>query len=373
MVCRFFLAFFTFFNCFSLPLFEHFPALEEKIAYLKNIANLPTPVHALSSFNGCSVFIKRDDLTGSGDNYGGNKCRKLPFVLADALAKNTEMIITVGGTGSNHCVATACYCNMLNIPCRLYLKKQAQSEVVKQNLILDRYYNADIIVCATHAQRTEKINDYTASHENCYVIPAGASTVFGSLGYVNAALELKDQINNGLIPEPDYIFLPIGSCGTTAGLLLGLQLAGIASKIVAVTTFPVNDNDYFTQEVQKLFTETNNLLHDASPTIPLFEFPSEQLIIDTRFCGTAYGVTTVEAQDAKNFMQEIATIILETTYSAKAFAGLLSFAQCLDAKNKTVLFWNTYCGLDFSHITEAIDYKHLPQEVHDYFEGGYTP
>lgn len=361
-----------FFNCFSLPLFDYFPELKQKIAYVETIANIPTPVQPLSIFNDCSVFIKRDDLTGFGIHYGGNKCRKLPFVLADALAKEVKAVITVGATGSNHCVATACYCTMLNIPCRLYVKKQAQSEVVKQNLKLYAYYNADITVCATHQDRTEKINDYTASHDNCYVIPAGASTPLGSLGYVNAALELKEQIDAGLIPEPDYIFLPIGSCGTTAGLLLGMCIAGINSKIVAVTTFPVNDPFYFADEVQKLFEETNNLLHDASPTVPLFEFPKDQLTIDADFCGTSYGESTLESQKAEEYMQTTAGITLETTYSAKAFACLLSCIQRLDAQNKVVLFWNTYCGLDFSTLTETIDYKSLPQELHDYFEGDYT-
>jgi D-cysteine desulfhydrase len=161
--------------------------------------------------------------------------------------------------------------------------------------------------------------------------------------------------------------LPIGSCGTTAGLLLGLQMIQSSAKIIAVTTYPAEDTSSFSNQVEELFTETNIFLNSLCSRIPLFEFPHEQLIIDPDFCGAQYGLTTPVAQAAHALMRDVVGISLEATYSAKAFACLL-FRIEHEESDAVVLFWDTYCGLDFSSLTQAIDYTTLPAEVHDYFK-----
>jgi len=359
--------FFIWFESQSIPLFDYYPDLKNNIGYLEELTNLPTPVQLVSNFNNCSLSIKRDDLTALNNRYGGNKCRKLAFILADALQKKAECVITLGATGSNHCVATACHCNALNIPCKVFVKDQPNSDVVQQNLKLCAFYGADIIFCNSHDERKEKIDTFIKDNANTYLIPTGGSTALGALGYVDAALELKKQIDNNVIPEPDIIVLPIGSCGTTAGLLLGLQLANITSKIVAVATFP-DGVEYFDKTVKKLFAETNILLNSISPSIPLFDFPESQFIIDTRYCGSQYGMPTQESEYALEYMKQNFSINLENTYSAKACASALNFCEHPHTQKVHVLFWNTYCGLDFFASTATVDYTTLPKEVHHYFE-----
>lgn len=348
----------------SSHLFENYKELKGKIAHVQ-IANLPTPINKFSKLN--NIFIKRDDLAGYENLYGGNKVRKLEFLLADALKQGVKQIITWGCVGSNHAVATACYSKQLGLNCFLMLLNQSNSPVVKQNLLLDYYFGSTMQLYDNNKQRVEALEIILASNKDTYFIPTGGSVPLGCLGYVNAALELKWQIDNGIMPEPDYIYLPVGSCGTTAGLLLGLKLAKIKSKIIAVTVYPQSIK-HFSDNIEKLFVATNKLLNDLSKDISVFEFSKEQLIINKDFCGVSYGVITPEAQEAMLLMKSDEDINLEGTYSAKAFAALIA-----DVKNNyinkssIVLFWNTYCGLDFSKFTSDIDYKNLPAKLHKYF------
>jgi D-cysteine desulfhydrase len=184
------------------------------------------------------------------------------------------------------------------------------------------------------------------------------------LGFVNAALEFRAQIDQGIMPMPDAIYLPVGSCGTVAGLLLGMQIAGITSRVEGIV---VVENERLAV-IQELFTQTNELLHSFDPTIPLYKFPEQQLHLNTDFCGTVYGQPTAEGMHALTLLKEYEEITLEGTYSAKAFAALINDCQNGAIKpDQVVLFWNTYCGLDFSHLTDTVDYHELPLPAYQYF------
>lgn len=357
----------------AIPLFEYNTNLEKAIPYVQ-LASLPTPIYECygleTTLGHPHIFVKRDDLTAGGQNlYGGNKVRKLEFLLGDALAHNAKRIITFGCTGSNHALATACYSHQLGLDCLLMLKHQPNSAVVRQNLLLDTYFGATIELFPNNQKRAAALKTLLAEDKESYFFPTGGSVGLGALGYVNAALELRDQIHNGLLPYPDYIYVPVGSCGTVAGLLLGLQLAELNCHIIAVVVEPAEDPNVFKNRTEQLFKDANQLLHKAHTTIALYDFPQDQITFNHEFKGPNYGVLIPEAQDAINLAETTEKITLEGTYSAKGLAAIKKdIAEDKINKNQTILWWNTYCGLDFSSLTATIDYKNLPSEVHNYFE-----
>ncbi len=374
MFVKSFMTFNLFSWCFitALPLFEHYPVLQTRIPYVQ-LAQLPTPITrccAMQQDLHCpAIFIKRDDATGSCGLYGGNKVRKLEFLLGDALQRGARKIITFGCVGTNHGLATACYSKKLGLDCLLMLKHQPNSPIVRQNLLLDHYFKAEIAVYNNDAERMEALNLFLETDADSYFFPTGGSVPLGVLGYVNAALEFKKQIEDAVMPEPDYIYMPIGSCGTVAGLLLGFRLVGIKSKIVAVAVEPEKKEYALEECTKKLFYETNELLHGYDGTIPLFEFPDEQLIISKDFCGIEYGAWLPSVKCAADYFQETENIVLEGTYSAKAVAALMhDIKNKVRKKDEVMLLWNTYCGLDFSSLIDTIDYKELNPAVHGYFE-----
>lgn len=356
----------------ALPLFEEYQELNDTIPYIQ-LANLPTPInrchHLEEALGYHTIFIKRDDLTGSGDLYGGNKVRKLEFLLADAVQSGAKKIITFGCVGTNHGLATACYSQQLGLDCLLMLKNQPNSQVVRQNLLLDHYFGADIKIYSNNSVRKAALDGMLENNNDTYFIPTGGSNACGVLGYVNAAFELKEQIKEGSMPEPDVIYLPAGSCGTTAGLLLGFRLANISSKIIAVAVEPEEQLNVFAENIKRLYFEANQLLNSCSSAIPLLPFPDAQLIINKDFCGTEYGLWLRPGDDAARLMKNEEGIVVEGTYSAKSVAALIAdIKDGIRKENEVILIWNTYCGLDFSHLTSNIDYKKLNSEVHRYFE-----
>jgi D-cysteine desulfhydrase len=249
------------------------------------------------------------------------------------------------------------------------LKPQPNTWVVRQNLLLDRYFGAEVVLFPDNATRTVALGQLLAADRDAYFIPTGGSTRIGALGYVNAAFELREQINKGVMPQPDVIYLPVGSCGTTAGLLLGLALAQLPIKIVAVGVEPEETPDEFAVTTRNLFREANQLLNSLSPSVPLVAFPEDQFKVTKDFCGPEYGAWIPEGDAATTLMLETEDIVTEGTYSAKPIAAL-----CADIKNgvrsndEVILLWNTYCGADFSHITKTVDYKCLNTGVHKYFK-----
>lgn len=356
----------------AMSLFRAHIDLKKTIPHI-TLAALPTPITRCSNLEKAlhckALFMKRDDLTGSGGLYGGNKVRKLEFLLGDASKHNAKTIITYGCFGTNHGLATACYAHALGYDCILMLKPQPNSPVVRQNLLLDHYFNATIQIFPDNASRNEARKILLQENPDAYFFPTGGSTPLGALGFVNAVFELKEQIMQGLLPEPDYIYVALGSAGTTAGLLLGLRLTGLRSQICAIAVEPEEKPHEFEDNVYNLFVGTNQLLRAHDVTIPLFEFPHYQINFDTSLVGPDYGVWIPEGDKAMQLMQETEGITMEGTYSAKMVAGFVAdIKNNVIKKDAVVLLWNTYCGLDFSHITSQVDYKDLNPELHSYFE-----
>ncbi|MBD3350118.1 MAG: pyridoxal-phosphate dependent enzyme, partial [Candidatus Lokiarchaeota archaeon] len=222
---------------------KEYPLLMQKYSGLKDIpkikmANLPVPVERLEGleteldFKG--IFIKREDL--SHDEYGGNKARKYEYQMADILNKKRKRVMTFGGLGSNQVLANAVYCHEFGLQPVGFVDWQPLTPHVRENLLLDHYYGSELIYRKSMFSLILSMLWYYITKRDTYLVWAGASTPLGTLGFVDAAFELKEQVKSGEVAEPDYLFVADGSTGTTAGLTLGCELAGLKTKIFGVLT-----------------------------------------------------------------------------------------------------------------------------------------
>lgn len=338
-----------------------------------NLGTFPTPICKLNNLGSelgiDQLYMKCDNKCGitttSGQYFGGNKIRKLEFLLADALKQNKHSVITIGCAGSNHVVATGSSCAQCDLKCHAIIRNQPNSPVAQRNLKLMCHYNIALHPVTSSEERNHLYSTFTdpTTNEKPYQIPVGGSCPIGVLGFVNAAFELKEQIENRLLPEPDYIFVPVGSCGTSAGLLLGLKLAQLKSKVISVAIEP-DTTHFYTSRIKELYTQTAQLLQITD--LPILS--DDDICIEYAHTGLEYGQWTDEAYQAIELLKYHEKIILDGTYSAKAFAALLDYANNRFLDNKTVLFWNTFCAEDFTSITDTIDYHKLPDALQQYFD-----
>ncbi|HWI60072.1 MAG TPA: pyridoxal-phosphate dependent enzyme, partial [Bacillota bacterium] len=224
----------------SLPLFQKLPQLAARLPYV-SLGRLPTPVERLAEVGAAigldSLYIKRDDL--SGLVYGGNKVRKLEFLLGAALNAGAREVVTLGFAGSNHALATALYANQLGLRSTSLLMPQVNARYLRRNLLAGYYHKAELQHVANLPLLAFGLVRKLLQGKRQFgvfprIIPAGGSCPPGVLGYVNAALELGEQIRAGAMPEPDRIYVPMGSMGTAVGLMLGLRMAGLQSQVIAV-------------------------------------------------------------------------------------------------------------------------------------------
>ncbi len=352
------------------PLFEEYPRLKPNLPHIALVQK--TNVQHLKSLgaelNLAQLYIKRDDQTSA--TYGGNKPRKLEFLLADALKKQKSEVLTIGGTGSNHCLATAIFAKQLNLHPVLLLFNQPVTADVQEKLLIFQSLGAEL-----HGPYGEiwALGHYMFSRrKNTYFIPGGGSSPLGVIGFVNAAFELKSQVEAGEIDKPDYVFVTSGSLGTTAGLILGSKLARLETTIIGVRVVPkifalYNRTFSFANAALKLAQKTLKFMRKHDESIPRVQLP-KSIILD-EFYGGKYGKVTPEGMEALNLMKKYENITLDTTYTAKCFAGLLDFVKQKRIADKTILFWNTYNSQEISHLkSPTITYKDLPKSFHSIFE-----
>lgn len=274
----------------------------------------PTPIRKLESISrlvGREVYIKRDDLTGLG--LGGNKIRKLEFLLAQAKAQGAEIVFTTGGAQSNHAMLTAAAAGKLGMKAILVLKQRGVTACVG-NQLLERLMGTDV--------RFVDTDDYADIYEEMdrigrelgrpyYKIPCGGSNALGALGYVDCAREIAGQ---GL--HFDHIVCAEGSGGTMAGLALGARLFLPGTKVHGMMV----DTDPFDQITPELMRQAAQLL-EASVEIT----PRDYSLRD--MCGPGYAIPSQAGNAAVALMAEREGIFLDPVYTGKAFAGLLEMAE----------------------------------------------
>lgn len=337
------------------------------------LAALPTPVEAhpevAAAYGMAGMFVKRDDRTHAC--YGGNKVRKLGFLLAHAKRNGYRAVMTFGGAGSNHALATALFARELDMRALLVLGPQYNSRHVRENLLCDLLVEAELHPCPWRdTARTAARAAHKALRQDGrlpYMIPPGGSSPLGMAGYVNAAFELRRQVDAGLLSEPDVIYVASGTMGTCAGLALGLCAAGMKAQVMAVrvTTPPYTSLEH----ARTLFSAANGLLHQADPAFPLLDWEVDRLVIREEFFGAEYALFTPEGMAARRRAREEMGLQLEGTYTGKTFAALLADADAGRLAGKSVLFWNTYAGDDtpLARAAAAQDWHALPETLHPYF------
>ncbi len=339
------------------PLYRAYPAFHSQLSH-STLGDLPTPLSRLSQLEGhvnnsCKLFLKDDGVTGrltnKGRTFGGNKIRKLEFLLADAIDNGVRSVMTYGGIGSNHVVATAVCAKYVGLRTIAMLSPQDVTEVVKRNMLLMHDNDVEMILNPNRETRgIQTVCSYVQSKYNHgdmpYFIPTGGSCSIGIVGFVNAAFELKEQIANGEMPEPDYIYVAVGSCGTIAGLTLGARAAGLKSKVIGVAVEPENELITFARMSITLIQETNDLLCKKDAAFPQFDWHEDDVQILNGFGGPDYGVVTQDALIAIDIFGQTENIQLDTTYTGKAAAGMLAEIKSGKRNGNVVLFWNTFCA-----------------------------
>ena len=355
-----------------IPLFEHYPLLGDKLPYI-SLGELPTPVEKLDRLGGDigleHLYIKRDDLTGKV--YGGNKVRKLEFLLGRALRTRAKEVLALGFAGSNHALATAIYARQVGLKSISMLMPQPNAYYVRRNLLMSHYCGAELhqhrnVPSLTMGTIYQLLRHKLKHGHFPQTITAGGSSPLGVAGFVNAAFELKEQIMEGKMPEPDRIYVPLGTMGTAVGLTLGLKVAGLKSRVISVRVI----GDKFANGIKmvKLFHETNSLLHSLDPSFPEVEFFEKDTDIRHDFLGQGYAHFTKEGMKAVTRVKKNEGIKLDGTYTGKTFAALIDDAENQDLRDKVVLFWNTCNSRDFSDVIATVDYRRLPRCFHRYFE-----
>ena len=360
----------------GLAIERAFPALCGRLPRA-HLTRLPTRVHRLARLG---AAVGRDDLWVKRDNesgvlYGGNKPRKLEFLLGEALARGKRSVITSGGIGTHHGLATAICARSLGLRTMLLLLKQPLTEHVRRHLLLDYAAGAELYYGASVPRLVVRGLCLYAREgwrgQLPYIIPTGGTSARGTLGYVNAAFELREQIVAGQVPEPEWIFVPMGSGGTVAGLVLGAKLAGLRCRVVAVLVSDILPPS--PKSLARLANRTLRLLRRYADGIPSLTVAAEEFHVLRDYVGPAYGAPTDAARRARDVMQELEGIHLETTYTAKCAAAMLAHVPTA-AYRGTVLFWNTYSSVDAAaHLGPLPDFRSLPQPLHQFFTGPVVP
>jgi len=357
----------------SFALERAFPELHGKLPRVP-LTTLPTRVHRLERLGAdlgtTQLWVKRDD--ESCLLYGGNKPRKLELILGDALAKGKKTVLTSGGIGTHHGLATALCARSLGLRTILLLLKQPVTEGVRQSLLLDFAAGAELVYGPSVLRLTGRGLRIAGRElwrdEFPYIIPTGGTSALGNIGYISAAFELRDQIAAGELPEPAYIFVPLGSGGTVAGLLAGLKLAGLRSRVVAVLVTDILAPG--AHRLALLANQSLRLLRRWLPDLPGGRVASGDVTIVPGYIGAGYGAPTKAGESALRRILDREGIHLDSTYTAKCFAALLDSVQGAPYRDAPVLFWNTYNGIDIAaRLAPLPDYHALPPAFHPFFAG----
>lgn len=301
------------------------PELAPTLPHLA-LSSGPTPVRRLSAIDttGAELWVKDDSEFGDG-GWGGNKVRKLEWLLPDALRQERRTIVTVGGLGTNWGLAAALYGREHGLKTVLALIDQPMDDHVEQQLERLRASGAELHFTHTKAQTILRAPLILARHFSGfrppYLLPAGGSSAVGALGYVEAALEIAAQVRAGELPEPTHIVTAVGSGGTVAGLSLGLRLAGLSTRVVGVV---VNDTLRLDEwAITKLANRATELLRERGANLPEILSTTGNLDIETDWLGPGYGEPTPEGSAALKLSAEYEHLNLEPVYTAKAMAALL--------------------------------------------------
>jgi D-cysteine desulfhydrase family pyridoxal phosphate-dependent enzyme len=298
-----------------------------------SIAHLPTAVEDLprltQELGGPRLLVKRDDQTGLA--FGGNKTRKLEFLVAEAQKQGARTLITAGAVQSNHCRQTAAAAARFGFDCILILSGERPSQA-SGNLLLDRVLGVQIL-WAKHEERDEVLQETfqeaDATNRKPYLIPFGGSNPVGAAAYAYAMQELLGQGH-----QPDIIVFPSASGGTQAGLVAGARLFGFGGQVLGISVG--EPAGVLRKRVADLAGKVAELLGEDITFLP------DQILVNDDFIGEGYGVMGDAEKKAIRLFARMEGLFLDPVYTGRAAAGLISLIRKgFFRSDQTVLFWHT--------------------------------
>lgn len=291
------------------------------------LANTPTPLQKMERLSrqaGVEIFFKRDDFTGS--ELSGNKVRKLEFILADALAKGADMVITCGGAQSNHCRAAALAAVRAGLSSLLLLRTDnpANPPALSGNILLDRLAGSDIVWITPEQYRARddiferEAQRLRSQGRKPYIIPEGGSTALGAWGYVAEMEELVADLRrlDGDDVKPTTVVCATGSGGTTAGLALGALLSGAEIRVVGVNV--CDDREYFVATIDSICRQFN----ETWPSVLAGGIPTYDIL--DGYVGRGYALSRPEELALLRDLVRLEGVVLDPVYTGKAYFGMMT-------------------------------------------------
>ena len=299
-----------------------------------HFAHLPTPVEELPRLSellgGPRLFIKRDDQTGLA--FGGNKTRKLEFLVAEAREQGARTLISGGAIQSNHCRQTAAAAARFGFECILVLTGEMPQQI-SGNILLDQLFGASIVNVPDRKDRDrilqKTFEQARAEGKKPYLVPYGGSSPTGALGYAFAIEELLKQ---GV--DAGYIVFGTSSGGTHAGLLLGERMFGFKGKVLGISID--EPEEWLKKNISALASAASEKLG------PRIEFKPEDVLANDTYCRPGYGVLTGAEREAVQLFARYEGVLLDPVYTGRAAAGMIDLIRKgFFKKSETVLFWHT--------------------------------
>jgi D-cysteine desulfhydrase family pyridoxal phosphate-dependent enzyme len=299
-----------------------------------HFAHLPTRIEELprlaEHLNGPRIFVKRDDQTGLA--FGGNKTRKLEFLVAEALDQGAQTLITGGALQSNHCRQTAAAAARFGLDCILVLNG-VMPDQPSANLLLDQMFGAEIVTIQDRALRDQTLQQTyetaLADGRKPYLVWYGGSSPTGALGYAFAMQEFVEQNIRA-----DWIVFGTSSGGTHAGLVLGQRVFGYPGKVLGIS---IDEPENW------LKTRVSGLASEASEKMgERIDFTRDDILANEAYCQAGYGVLTDAEREAVKLFAKLEGLLLDPVYTGRAAAGMLDLIRKgFFNKDETVLFWHT--------------------------------
>ena len=297
-------------------------------------AHLPTPIEELprlsEELGGPRILVKRDDQTGLA--FGGNKTRKLEFLVAEALEQGAKMLISGGALQSNHCRQTAAAAARFGLGCTLVLNGEMR-ERPSANLLLDQLFGAEILTIQDRAYRDQILQETydkaATDGKKPYLVTYGGSSPTGALGYAFAMKEFMEQN-----VAADWIVFGTSSGGTHAGLVLGQRAFGFKGKVLGIS---------IDEPEEWLKTRVSVLASDASQKLgERINFTGDDALANEEYCKAGYGVLTDAEREAVKLFARTEGLLLDPVYTGRAAAGMIDLIRKgFFRKDETILFWHT--------------------------------
>ncbi len=333
------------------------------------LAQLPTPLETkrlrLPNGSQIDILVKRDDL--SGRLYGGNKVRKLEFLLQRARDRGASRVATFGSVASNHALATTLYAAEQGFDCICFLSHQVKTPKAPAALSLHLHYGTRVVrYGGTRAQRIATLRKHLANRKT-WVIPMGGSSWLGAMGFVDAGLEFADQLAANGRHAPERLYVASGTMATAAGLSLGLLLAGLETELHAVRVTDTTISN--PAAMRRLIAKTALMMRRLDATIPQDLADRVKLRFRDEFFGKGYAQSDARTDAAVRTARDQLGLELETTYTGKAMAALLQDAQQSQSTEHDWLFWNTYNSQPLPAFPAQPDeLARLPRDFLRYFD-----